>query len=137
MLLSRGAGVIPARSLGPFERGMTLLILLATATPTGGIPAEFACPWGRGGRVPTDDVACRGVRRGGAAGGSTAHCIWATNRRRAASASAPFVVGGVVKIAYDLTLWGLFRRVKPPEETIEPSSRLASRCGYRAPWRGL
>lgn len=34
----------------------------------------------------------------------------------AASASAPFVVGGVVKIAYDLTLWFLFRRIKPPEE---------------------
>ena len=30
--------------------------------------------------------------------------------------SAPFLVGGTVKIAYDLTLWWMFRRVKPPEE---------------------
>jgi hypothetical protein len=30
--------------------------------------------------------------------------------------SAPFLVGGAVKIAYDLTLWWLFRRIKPPEE---------------------
>jgi sugar phosphate permease len=37
----------------------------------------------------------------------------------AASASAPFVVGGMVKILYDLTLWVLFRQVKPPEEAAE------------------
>lgn len=30
--------------------------------------------------------------------------------------SAPFLVGGTVKIAYNLTLWWMFRRVKPPEE---------------------
>jgi hypothetical protein len=30
--------------------------------------------------------------------------------------SAPFLVGSVVKIAYDLTLWCMFRRVQPPEE---------------------
>jgi hypothetical protein len=34
----------------------------------------------------------------------------------ATSASVPFVVGAAVKIAYDLTLWRLFRTVKPPEE---------------------
>jgi hypothetical protein len=28
-------------------------------------------------------------------------------------------VGGVVKIAYDLTLWWMFRRVKPPEEVLD------------------
>ena len=32
--------------------------------------------------------------------------------------SAPFLVGGAVKIAYDLTLWRIFRRVKPPEEVL-------------------
>jgi hypothetical protein len=37
-----------------------------------------------------------------------------------ASASAPFAVGGGVKIIYDLTLWSLFRQVKPPEEASEP-----------------
>lgn len=30
--------------------------------------------------------------------------------------AAPFVVAGVLKIAYDLALYRLFRRVKPPEE---------------------
>jgi hypothetical protein len=33
--------------------------------------------------------------------------------------SAPCLVGGTVKIAYDLTLWWLFRRVKPPEEASD------------------
>jgi hypothetical protein len=46
--LGRGAGGIHALPLGPFERQMTLLILLAAPTPTGGIPSELACPWGAG-----------------------------------------------------------------------------------------
>jgi MFS family permease len=50
-----------------------------------------------------------------AAGPAVATALWS-----AASASAPFVIGGVVKIAYDLILWVLFRRVKPPEEVSEP-----------------
>jgi MFS family permease len=50
-----------------------------------------------------------------AAGPAAATALWGV-----ASASAPFVVGGVVKIAYDLTLWCLFRQVKPPEEASEP-----------------
>jgi hypothetical protein len=40
----------------------------------------------------------------------------------AASASAPFVIGGVVKIAYDLILWLLFRHVKPPEKALRHNS---------------
>jgi len=51
-----------------------------------------------------------------AAGPATATALWSV-----ASASLPFVVGGVVKIAYDLILWCLFRPVKPPEETSEAS----------------
>jgi MFS family permease len=49
-----------------------------------------------------------------AAGPAAATALWG-----AVSASAPFVVGGVVKILYDLTLWCLFRQVKPPEEASE------------------
>jgi Major Facilitator Superfamily len=50
-----------------------------------------------------------------AAGPAAATALWG-----AASASAPFVVGGGVKIIYDLTLWFLFQQVKPLEETSEP-----------------
>src|SRR5262245_19975370 len=53
--------------------------------------------------------------------GIAAGLVAATALWGAASASTPFEVGGVVKIAYDLTLWCLFRRVKPPEEASEPS----------------
>ena len=49
-----------------------------------------------------------------AAGPSVGTALWTT-----LGPSAPFLVGGVVKIAYDLTLWWLFRRVKPPEEASE------------------
>jgi hypothetical protein len=45
---SRGAEVLQALPLARFEWEMTFLILLATATPTGGIPSEFAGPRGAG-----------------------------------------------------------------------------------------
>ncbi len=37
----------------------------------------------------------------------------------AASASVPFIISGVLKIAYDLALWVMFRGVRPPEEADE------------------
>jgi MFS family permease len=49
-----------------------------------------------------------------AAGPSVGTALWT-----AMGPSAPFIVGGAVKIAYDLTLWYLFRRVKPPEEASD------------------
>ncbi|MGH2831124.1 MAG: MFS transporter, partial [Actinomycetota bacterium] len=35
-----------------------------------------------------------------------------------AGAGLPFVLGGAIKIAYDLLLLATFRRVKPPEERL-------------------
>jgi MFS family permease len=46
-----------------------------------------------------------------AAGPSVGTALWT-----AIGPSTPFLVGGTVKIAYDLTLWWMLRRVKPPEE---------------------
>jgi len=46
-----------------------------------------------------------------AAGPSVGTALWST-----IGPSAPFLVGGAVKIGYDLTLWWLFRRIKPSEE---------------------
>jgi len=40
-------------------------------------------------------------------------------RWSAHGSNTPFFVGGVVTMAYDLTLWWLYRRVKPPEEVAE------------------
>jgi MFS family permease len=53
---------------------------------------------------------CRSA--GLAAGPTAAAALWA-----ATSATVPFVLGALVKISYDLTLWRLFRRVSPPEES--------------------
>ena len=55
-----------------------------------------------------------------AAGPSVGTALWT-----ALGPSAPFLVGGTVKIAYDLTLWWMFRQVKPPEETAGPSGSAA------------
>jgi predicted MFS family arabinose efflux permease len=49
-----------------------------------------------------------------AAGPSVGTALWT-----ALGPSAPFLVGGTVKIAYDLTLWYMFRRIKPPEEVAD------------------
>jgi MFS family permease len=46
-----------------------------------------------------------------AAGPSVSTALWS-----ATSAAVPFMIGGTVKITYDLALWLLFKRVKPPEE---------------------
>jgi MFS family permease len=51
---------------------------------------------------------------GFAAGPSVGTALWTT-----IGPGVPFIVGGVVKIAYDLTLWCMFRRVKPPEEVSD------------------
>jgi MFS family permease len=48
---------------------------------------------------------------GMAAGPSVGTALWTS-----IGPSVPFIVGGIVKIVYDLTLWCMFRRVKPPEE---------------------
>jgi len=48
-----------------------------------------------------------------AAGPSVGTALWT-----AIGPGAPFLVGGAVKIAYDLTLWWMFRQVKPPEEVV-------------------
>ena len=48
---------------------------------------------------------------GTAFGPSVASVLWT-----AGSDTVPFVAGGLLKIAYDLTLWRLFVGVKPPEE---------------------
>ena len=53
-----------------------------------------------------------------AAGPSVGTALWT-----ALGPSAPFLVGGTVKIAYDLTLWWMFRRVKPPEEATESQNK--------------
>ena len=53
------------------------------------------------------------------AGPSTATALWS-----ALSASAPFVACSVIKISYDVSLWLMFRHVKPPEEVLRARAHL-------------
>src|SRR3712207_4863546 len=59
MVSCRGAEAIASLPLARFEREVTFLVLLAAATPTGGIPSEFAGPR-RAGRMCARD--CRRLR---------------------------------------------------------------------------
>jgi MFS family permease len=58
---------------------------------------------------------------GVAVGPTVATALWT-----ATSASVPFVLGALVKITYDLTLWRLFRSVKPPEEAPLPRQTISA-----------
>jgi predicted MFS family arabinose efflux permease len=40
---------------------------------------------------------------------------------QAVSFSAPLLVGGGAKVAYDVLLYKSFRKLKPPEERVRPS----------------
>jgi hypothetical protein len=62
-------------------------------------------------RVAMAGINVTGRSVSGAAGPWMATAMWQT-----LSAGAPFVACGVLKIAYDLSLYFMFRNVKPPEE---------------------
>lgn len=62
-------------------------------------------------RVAMAGINVTGRSISGAAGPWIATAMWQT-----LSAGAPFVACGVLKIAYDLSLYFMFRNVKPPEE---------------------
>jgi hypothetical protein len=68
-------------------------------------------------------VAMASMQQVGRSAGNTLGPAVATTLWTALSASAPFVAGGVIKIAYDLALWAMFHDVRPPEE----AERLAER----------
>ncbi|MBI4312591.1 MAG: MFS transporter [Chloroflexi bacterium] len=59
---------------------------------------------------------------------TTATLLW-----NAASSSVPFVVTGVLKIGYDLALWGMFRNVRTPEEQRRKERRAAGQGRVRGP----
>ncbi|MCY4625318.1 MAG: MFS transporter [Chloroflexi bacterium] len=45
----------------------------------------------------------------------------------ASLANAPLIVGGLVKVVYDLLLWQQFRNVRPPEEQSRPPERASAK----------
>ena len=63
-------------------------------------------------RVAMASIHIVGVNITGTVGPSVATALW-----HAFSASVPFIASGVLKIVYDLSLYFMFRKVKPPQET--------------------
>jgi hypothetical protein len=62
-------------------------------------------------RVAMATIHIVGRSMSGTAGPSVATALW-----NALSASAPLITCGILKIAYDLSLYVMFRNVRPPEE---------------------
>ena len=78
---------------------------------------------------PEERVAMAGIHIvgrsvSGIGGPTVATALW-----QAVSASAPLVGCGVLKIAYDIALFFMFRNVKPPEEAARAAERAAIRSG--------
>ncbi len=71
-------------------------------------------------RVAMASISAVGRSAAGTAGPSIATAMWS-----AFSASAPFVACGTLKIAYDVSLWLMFRKVRPPEEIARSEARKA------------
>jgi MFS family permease len=67
-------------------------------------------------RVAMGSIHIVGRSMASMAGPPVATALW-----NALSAGAPFIACGVVKIVYDITLFGLFRGVRPPEEEAAES----------------
>ena len=58
----------------------------------------------------------------GTAGPSVATALWDT-----VAVGAPFIACGVLKIAYDISLFFMLRSVRPPEEIRRAEERAAAR----------
>ena len=63
---------------------------------------------------------------GGAVGPAATTALW-----NAVSATAPWVVSAALKITYDLSLYFMFRNVKPPEEIQREIEREERRVALR------
>ena len=75
-------------------------------------------------RVAMASIHIVGRSVSGIGGPTVATALW-----QAVSASAPLIGCAVLKIAYDLALFFMFRNVKPPEEAERAAERAASSSG--------
>jgi MFS family permease len=65
---------------------------------------------------PEERVAMASMQQLGRSAANTIGPSVATFMWTAVSAAAPLVASGVIKIGYDLSLWAIFRNIRPPEE---------------------
>ena len=78
---------------------------------------------------PNERVAMASIQSVGSSALSTASPSVATLIWSALSASAPLIACGVLKIAYDISLFFVFRNVKPPEETRREEEHATAQRG--------
>lgn len=81
--------------------------------------------------TPEERVAMASMQQLGRSAANTAGPSIATAMWTGVSASAPFVACSVIKIAYDLSLWWMFKDVRPPEEAARREAGTATPAGNR------
>lgn len=72
---------------------------------------------------PEERVAMASMQQLGRSAANTVGPSVSTFMWTAISASAPLVASGIIKIAYDLSLWAVFRNIKPPEEAAKKADQ--------------
>jgi MFS family permease len=73
---------------------------------------------------PEERVAMAGIHNVGRSASATIGPSVSTALWNAISASVPFIACGVIKIAYNVTLYFMFRHIKPPEERVSAESQM-------------
>jgi predicted MFS family arabinose efflux permease len=76
---------------------------------------------------PDERVAMAGIGGVGRSGASVIGPAAGTALWNALGASAPFVGCGIFKVSYDLLIYTMFRKVKPPEEEKRTSELTKSK----------
>lgn len=72
---------------------------------------------------PEERVAMASMQQLGRSAANTLGPSVSTFMWTAISASAPLVASGIIKIAYDLSLWAVFRNIRPPEEAAKKANQ--------------
>jgi MFS family permease len=72
---------------------------------------------------PEERVAMASMQQLGRSAANTLGPSVSTFMWTAISASAPLVASGIIKIAYDLSLWAVFHNIRPPEEAAKKANQ--------------
>jgi MFS family permease len=72
---------------------------------------------------PEERVAMASMQQLGRSAANTLGPSVSTFMWTAISASAPLVASGIIKIAYDLSLWAVFHNIRPPEEASKKANQ--------------
>ena len=80
--------------------------------------------------APEEQTIAAGMSSLGRQGGQLASPYIAGQLVAAMLPGAPLIIGGSIKVLYDLLLWAQFRNVRPPEEQDRQAERSVNNDGH-------